>query len=185
MQQSPSWEANLFSDSQEIPRILWNPNVHYHISKCPPPVHILSHLDSVYTPTSYFLKIYLNIILSSTPGSPNGLLLSDFPIENRLYDSPLSHTRYMPNPSHSSRFYYPNNIGWGVQLIKPLIMWKYKPSNKAFSLLLLIELHSSNNTSGESHTTLDTNIELSQHTPFQWIDSDSLPALFALNLMTA
>jgi len=29
MVQSPSWEANWFAASQEIPRILWNPNVHY------------------------------------------------------------------------------------------------------------------------------------------------------------
>jgi hypothetical protein len=28
MEQSPSWEANRFSVSQEIPRILWNPKVH-------------------------------------------------------------------------------------------------------------------------------------------------------------
>ena len=31
MKQSPSWEANRSSASQEIPNILWNPNVHYHI----------------------------------------------------------------------------------------------------------------------------------------------------------
>jgi len=122
MEQSPSWEANRFSASQEIPRILQNPKVHYRIHKCPTPVPILSQLDPVHTTTSLFLKIHFNIILPSTPESPKSSLSLRFPYQNPVYASPLTHTRYMPRPSHS-RLYYPNNIGWGGQIIKLLIKY--------------------------------------------------------------
>ena len=92
MEQSPSWEANRFWGSEEIPHILWNPKVHYRSHKWSPAVPSLSQLHPVHTPTSHFLKIHLNIILSFTPGSPKLSLSSGFPTKT-LYTTLLSPIR--------------------------------------------------------------------------------------------
>jgi hypothetical protein len=97
-QHSPSTKANRFAASQEIPRILWNPKVHYRIHKCPPPVSIPSQLNPVYTPMSYFLKIHLIINSHLRLGLPYGLLLSGFPT-NTLY-TPLPSTIRATCPAH-------------------------------------------------------------------------------------
>jgi hypothetical protein len=110
-QHSPSWEAKRFAASQEIPHILWDPKVHYHIHKWPPPVPVLSQLDPVHNPTSHLLKIHLNIILPSTSWYPQWSIYARFLHQTPAHTSPLPHTRYMPHSSHSSRFYHQYNIG--------------------------------------------------------------------------
>jgi len=55
----------------------------------PPTFSILSQLDPVHTTQSHFLKIHINIILPSTPGSPQWSLSLRFPHTNSVHDSPF------------------------------------------------------------------------------------------------
>jgi len=85
-------------------------------SQVPATCHWASSIQSIPPHPTYWRSI---LILSSHLRLclPSGLFLSGFPTKT-LYTSLFSpHTRYMPRPSNS-RFYHPNNIGWGVQIIK-------------------------------------------------------------------
>ena len=99
MLQSP-WEADRLSATKEIPRILWNLKVHYHVYNSPPPVPILGHINPAYAPISLFLKIHLNIILTTMFGSSKWSLSLRFPHQNPVYTFPLPHTCYVFCPSH-------------------------------------------------------------------------------------
>jgi hypothetical protein len=78
MGQSPTWEADLFSASKEIPRILWHPKVHNRIHNCLPPVPILSQIDVMHAinPTSCRSILILSFHLRL--GLPSGLFPSGF-----------------------------------------------------------------------------------------------------------
>ena len=117
MVQSPSWEANWFAGSQEIPLISWNPKVHYRTHKRPTPIPILGQPNPVHIPTSHLLEIHPNIIHPSTPRFPQCSPSLRFPHQDPIHPPLLTHTRHMPNPSHSSPFYHPHNIRWAVQII--------------------------------------------------------------------
>ena len=96
MEQCPSWEANCFSVSQQIPHILWNQKVHCHIHRCRSHVPILSQINPIHALTSHFLKIHLNIILPSRPWSSKWPISLRFPHEIPVYNSTLPQTCYMP-----------------------------------------------------------------------------------------
>jgi hypothetical protein len=77
MEQSPSWEANVFLGIQENPSVVWNPKVHYRVYKIPQTVPILSHINPVHVPTSRRSTLILSSNLRL--GLPSGSFPSGFP----------------------------------------------------------------------------------------------------------
>ena len=82
-EQIPTWKADRFSSTQEIPRILWKAKVRYRFQKCPPPVHVLRQISPIHTialpedPSSYYPLIYVWIfqVDSFHPVSPPKLCM--------------------------------------------------------------------------------------------------------------
>jgi len=69
MEQSPSSEASSNSASQEIPRPIWNPKVHYCVYNGPPLVPLVSQMNPVHNFPPYFPQIHSDIILPPTANS--------------------------------------------------------------------------------------------------------------------
>ena len=132
MVQSPSWEANWFTASQEFPHILWNPKVHYHTHKRPPPISILGLPNPVLIPTSYLLEIHPNIIHPSAPRPLQWSPSLRLPHQDPIHPPLLTHRCHMPSPSHSSRLALGNLIHSHVTVIvyKPPVVLHYSRPNK-------------------------------------------------------
>ena len=102
---------------KEFPAFHGTRKVHFRTHKRPPPVSILGQSNPVHIPTPHPLEIHPNIIHPSMPRSPQWSPSLRFPHQYPIHPPLLTHTRHMPSPSHSSQFYHPHNIGWGVQII--------------------------------------------------------------------
>ena len=126
MVQSPSWELTVVQLVKNFPvfqgtrRFITALTSVRHLS-----LSWASPIQSIY-PHSTSWRPVLILYTHLRLGLPIGLVPSGFPTKTlytppvsppRPYTPLLTHTRHMPSQSHSSRFYHPHNIGWGVQII--------------------------------------------------------------------
>jgi len=95
MEQSP-WKANSRSASQEIPSILCNQKVHFHVHRSLPLIPTFNQMNLVHTIISCFFKIHSNIILQSKRRSFKWSVSFRFSYQKFLCISPLSCVCHMP-----------------------------------------------------------------------------------------
>jgi hypothetical protein len=78
MELSPSWEANGYSATEEIPNILWNSNVHYHVHRSPTLIPVwakwiqsISPILFLWDQFQYFPLVYASFVLVVYSGFPS------------------------------------------------------------------------------------------------------------------
>jgi len=84
-EQSPSWEANTHSASQEIYLPLRNRTVHYRIDKSPLLVPILRQMHSSTPSPNISLRSVLILFFHTRLGLPSGLFPTSSPTKNTVF----------------------------------------------------------------------------------------------------
>ena len=105
--QSPSWEPYSSSVSHKIPRILWNPKVHYRVHNSLVLVSVLSRVNQIGVLQAHFFKIHFNITPHLRLDLPCNLFPSGFPTKN-LHAILVSPNVYVPHAPPFSFFLIPS-----------------------------------------------------------------------------
>jgi len=98
MEHNYSSRADHSCTSQQIPRILWHPNVRYRIHNSSPLVPVVSQINTLHTLTTDLFHINVNIILPSTPRPSKFSLSRRIPHQNSARTASLPQTRQIPSP---------------------------------------------------------------------------------------
>jgi len=111
--QSPSWEANWFAASQEIPRISRNPKVHYRTHKRPPTVSILaSPIQSIHPHPTFcrsilILPTHLRLGLPSGSFPPVTYLLTYSTVQSPSWEANwFAASQVIPHISRNPKVHY-------------------------------------------------------------------------------
>ena len=127
MVQRPSWEANWFrSYSRNFPHFNEPECSLPHSQASPTCIYPAPAQTSPYT-QSHLLEIHPNIIHPSIPRSAQWSRSLHFQYQDPIQEPLFTHTRHMPNPSHSSPFYHPHTIVWAVQIIPFFVICPHGP----------------------------------------------------------
>jgi hypothetical protein len=122
MELSPSREAANCAATRELPSILWNPEIRYHVHKSPPLVPILSHSQPIHTIPSYLTKINFNIVHPLTSWSSQWSLSFWLSHQYPICIPLLPHSCYMPYSSYPPWLDHSNYTWRRVQVMKLLVM---------------------------------------------------------------